>query len=313
MAQNLMARLSVPNQTSLFAGVMLALGSCNMALAGQQTVEAPVLAPGPVPRSTAPAQPAPPSRETIALFGTARQGGILKGLLPPGASALTLDGAPLPIAPDGQFIVAFDRDAAASALLRATLADGSVIDRRLDVAPGNWRIEHVNASPTGGAASSAEFIARRTGELAQINDARAIATASAGWRQDFIWPVKARVSGLFGAQRVYRGQPGSYHSGMDIAGGHGTVYVAPADGVVTLAAVDPFTLEGKLLMIDHGMGLNSAFLHSSDLLVKAGDVVKQGQPIGRIGASGRASGPHLHWGMKWRAARIDPLPMLPPQ
>ena len=118
--------------------------------------------------------------------------------------------------------------------------------------------------------------------------------------------MKARISGRFGSQRIYRGTPGSYHTGVDLAGGAGTIYVAPADGVVVLAASSPFTLEGNLLMIDHGMGLNSAFLHASKLLVKEGDVVRQGQPLGIIGSTGRATGPHLHWSMKWHDARIDP-------
>jgi murein DD-endopeptidase MepM/ murein hydrolase activator NlpD len=113
---------------------------------------------------------------------------------------------------------------------------------------------------------------------------------------------------MFGSQRIYRGEPGAYHSGLDIAtGASGTPFVAPADGVVILAAKEPFTLEGHLLMIDHGMGLNSAFLHCSQLLVEEGDRVRQGQLIGRIGATGRATGPHLHWGMKWNNARIDPI------
>ncbi len=90
-------------------------------------------------------------------------------------------------------------------------------------------------------------------------------------------------------------------------GASGTPFVAPADGVVTLAAGSSFSLEGRLLMIDHGMGLNSAFLHASKLAVKAGDVVRQGQYIGNIGMTGRATGPHLHWSLKWRDARLDPL------
>ena len=116
------------------------------------------------------------------------------------------------------------------------------------------------------------------------------------------------MSGRFGSQRIYNGTPGSYHSGLDIATGtSGTPFVAPADGVVILAAQSPFSLEGRLLMIDHGMGLNSAFLHCSAILVKEGDVVKQGQTIGRIGATGRATGPHLHWSIKWRDSRLDPI------
>ena len=98
---------------------------------------------------------------------------------------------------------------------------------------------------------------------------------------------------------------------MDIAAPDGTPFVAPADGVVILAAQSPFTLEGNLLMIDHGKGLNSAFLHCSELLVQTGDVVKQGQIIGRVGSTGRATGPHLHWGLKWNKARVDPKLLLP--
>ena len=113
---------------------------------------------------------------------------------------------------------------------------------------------------------------------------------------------------MFGSQRIYNGTPGSYHSGTDIAtGASGTPFAAPADGVVILAADSPFTLEGNLLMLDHGMGLNSAFLHCSQILVKEGDRVKQGQVIGRIGATGRATGPHLHWSIKWRDSRLDPI------
>ena len=112
---------------------------------------------------------------------------------------------------------------------------------------------------------------------------------------------------MFGNQRVYNGSPGSYHSGMDIAAPKGTHYVAPADGVVTLAVARPFSLEGNLLMIDHGMGLNSAFLHSTKILVKEGQLVKRGQPIGTVGSTGSATGPHLHWSMKWNKARIDPI------
>ena len=150
-------------------------------------------------------------------------------------------------------------------------------------------------------------MARRRPELDAIWNAREKRTGAGGWSQQFIWPVTGRISGRFGSQRIYRGEPGSYHSGIDISTGtSGTPYVAPADGVVVLAA-DDFSLEGKLLIIDHGQGLNSAFLHSSELLVKEGDRVKQGQVIGRIGASGRATGPHLHWSLKWFNARLDPL------
>jgi murein DD-endopeptidase MepM/ murein hydrolase activator NlpD len=239
------------------------------------------------------------------------QGAVIVGRAPSGAKSVALNGQPLEMAADGFFLMGFDRDAENSASLTATLSNGKRVEKYLPVRPGDWKIERVNANPTGGAGTTAEFQQRRGPELARINAARRLRVESNGWRQEFIWPVKGRLSGFFGAQRIYNGSPGSYHSGMDIAVPAGTNYVAPADGVVILAAEMPFTLEGHLLMIDHGMGLNSAFLHSSALLVKEGDTVRQGQVIGKVGMTGRASGPHLHWGMKWNAARVDPKLLVP--
>ena len=202
----------------------------------------------------------------------------------------------------------FDRDAVPTAKLVATLSDGRSVRAALTIAPRVWQIENVAVGPRPGALPSAEYARRRAIELARINAARAIVNTTQGWRQDFVWPVFGRISGRFGAQRIYRGTPGSYHSGIDISTGQsGVPYVAPGDGVVILAAEAPFTLEGNLLMIDHGNGLSSAFLHSSRLLVKAGDVVHRGQTIGLIGMTGRATGPHLHWSLKWREARLDPI------
>ena len=244
--------------------------------------------------------------------GAATQGGLIIARAPRGTRAVLFNGLNLPLTPDGFFLMGFDRDAENSASLVADYSDGRRTERYVPVAPGNWRIENVAANPTGGAATTAEFKARRGPELAKINTARATRSNSNGWRQEFVRPVAGRISGLFGAQRIYNGTPGSYHSGMDIAAASGTEFVAPADGVVTLAAAEEFTLEGHLLMIDHGMGLNSAFLHCSELLVNEGDVVRQGQAIGRVGATGRASGPHLHWGMKWNNARIDPRMLITP-
>lgn len=247
---------------------------------------------------------------SIQLDGVPRQGAALLGDAPANLRMLALDGKPVEIAADGRFILAFDRDAPPEALLTGTLADGRTLRQSLAVAPGNWQIEKINAPLLGGARSSEEFQRRRADELQRIAAARAIRSMSEGWRQSFRWPVEARISGRFGAQRIYQGTPASYHSGVDLAGRAGTRYVAPADGVVVLAVDQPFTLEGNLLIVDHGMGLNSAFLHSARLLVRAGDVVKQGQPLGLIGATGRVSGPHLHWSMKWGDARIDPVTLV---
>jgi len=241
------------------------------------------------------------------LDGTLIQGGAVTGRVPRDTVALTLDGASVSVAPDNRFLIAFDRDAAASATLVATLADGTIIRKQLAIAPRAWDISRLNSLPKT-PLPQPEFDRLRPAELAQINAARRGASDAQGWRQPFLWPVTGRISTLFGSQRIYKnGEAGAYHSGIDIARPAGTIVVAPADGVVTLAADHPFTLEGNLLMIDHGMGLNSAFMHLSQIDVRPGEAIRRGQVIGRVGMTGRATGPHLHWSLKWRDARIDPL------
>ncbi len=286
---------------ALLMAALVALGSC----VGPAMV-APEPPPPALPISKAPRATLPPKPLRFALEGAVRQGGVVLGTAPEGTVALTLDGAAVSLAPDRRFLIAFDRDAPATATLTATIDDGRRVSEPLAVAPGGWRIEKVDAALTAGH-SSAEFARLRPAELAQIVASRRIDSDTSGWRQRFAWPVHGRVSGLFGAQRVYRGVPASYHSGTDVAVPTGTPVLAPADGVVVLATDHPFTLEGNLVIVDHGMGLNSAFLHLSAIDVHVGERVVRGQRLGRSGATGRATGPHMHWGMKWRDARIDPL------
>ena len=244
--------------------------------------------------------------EQLSLADTASQGGVLLGKVSPDAVAIEFDGQDIDIADDGSFLLGFNRDAANQALLRVTFSSGRVESRTLIVNPRKWNIERVNL-PRRKRTASAAFQKRRAPELEKIVAARAFQSDSQGWRQQFIWPATGRISGRFGNQRIYAGVPGGYHTGVDIARANGTPIVAPADGVVTLAARKPFSLEGHLLMLDHGMGLNSAFLHLSKIAVNEGDSVKKGQYIGNIGSTGSATGPHLHWSMKWNAARLDPM------
>lgn len=249
----------------------------------------------------------------FALTGQFTQGGWARGKAPEGTRALMFNRRSVPLAGDRSFFIAFDRDLGPRGELVAELAGGATSRGGFAVQPRAWQIERIPLGPRPGTPPNEEFARRRAAETARINAARSVDHLVDGWRQKFIWPVYGRLSGRFGSQRIYNGVPGSYHSGMDIAtGANGTPFVAPADGVVTLAAESAFTLEGRLLMIDHGMGLNSAFLHCSGHAVKEGDVVRQGQFIGRIGATGRATGPHLHWSMKWRESRLDPLLFVPP-
>jgi murein DD-endopeptidase MepM/ murein hydrolase activator NlpD len=252
--------------------------------------------------------------QSFHLIGVPTQGALMTGEAPAGAVSVVLR---IPDAPDvpvtlenGRFLVGFDRDAGPVAELVAVLADGRELCHPLAVAPRAWRIERVDA-PLRAGRTTAALDRLRPAELARIAAARAVETGATGWRGALRRPAQGRVSGLFGAQRVYRGVPGSFHSGVDIALPTGFPVLAPADGVVVLAAdpARPFTLEGNLLIVDHGAGLSSAFLHLSRIDVEEGERVVAGQRIGAVGATGRATGPHLHWGLRWRDARVDPLPV----
>jgi murein DD-endopeptidase MepM/ murein hydrolase activator NlpD len=234
------------------------------------------------------------------------QGALASGTAPSGTVALSLDGRDIPLAPGGRFLIGFDRDAAPGARLVARLADGRELVELLVVARRAWRLESINLPrPTGG--PTPKFQRMREGELRRIGAARAQRSTASGWSQRFIWPARGRITGVFGSQRIYRGGvPAAYHSGTDLAAGPGAVVVAPADGLVTLAPPPAFSLEGNLVIVDHGMGLSSAFLHLARASVRPGQAVRQGEPIGIVGATGRATGPHLHWSLVWNGARIDP-------
>ncbi|MGE0180190.1 MAG: M23 family metallopeptidase [Sphingomonas sp.] len=240
------------------------------------------------------------------LDGQPAQGALLHGVAPAGTAAIMLDDREVAVAPDGRFIIGIDRDAPPAMRLVARSADGQQINgQTLAVARRAWPIQNINmARPSTG--PTPEFARLREGELVRIGAARQARSTTTGWSQPLTWPARGRVSGRFGSQRVYRGVPAAYHSGVDIAAGAGAAVTAPADGVVTLAPPPSFSLEGNLVIIDHGMGLTSAFLHLSSAAVRVGQRVRQGESIGRVGATGRATGPHLHWSLVWNGARLDP-------
>ena len=298
-------------KTAVFALALgLLPGSCIAAPPPKPVAKSPVK-PG-FKRQPRPVQEANPvSVGAFALDRNPEQGGIIRGQAPVGTTRLVVDNETIDIAPDGRFVIGFGRDYAPNVTITAYQAAGKAVSERLTVLKRQWRVESLPTLPRI-SQPDAEFQARRPGELAQMNAARRIPVVSDGWAQKFIWPVKGRISGVFGSQRIYAGEPGSPHSGVDVAVPTGTPIVAPADGEVILAAKSPFTLEGNLLIVNHGLGLSSVFLHLSRIDVKPGDRVKQGQPIGAVGMTGRATGPHLHWGMRWRNERMDPQPFVGP-
>lgn len=240
---------------------------------------------------------------------TAQQGDLVRGKLEPGAR-MTMDGRPVRVDADGCYVFGLDRDRTGDIRLLVTPANGRVEQHIFHVSPRSWSIQRVNVArnlPREGD----ESWTRREAEVLRINAARERQTGAEGWKQDFIWPARGRISGRFGSQRIYRGEPGSYHGGVDVAAGAGAPVVAPADGVIVFAADAPLSFEGNLVILDHGAGLSSSFLHLSRIDVREGQRVRQGEAIGRVGATGRATGPHLHWALTWNGAKLDPERVVP--
>ncbi|MFV0275871.1 MAG: M23 family metallopeptidase [Parahaliea sp.] len=244
--------------------------------------------------------------------GSLRQGGLIWARAEPG-SAVELAGESLDVLADGTVFAGFGRDAPVS--VRVVVTGPGACTQTLVVAQREYRIQRVEGVPQRTVTPSAEHQARIVREQALVAGAKArivsrpelLAAALAG----FDWPVTGPISGVYGSQRVYNGVPRSPHYGVDVAVPTGTEVRAPAAGVVTLAEPDLF-YSGGTIILDHGYRLSSSFLHLSKVRVVVGDEVKAGQVIGEVGATGRATGPHLDWRVSWREHRIDPQLLVGP-
>ncbi len=245
----------------------------------------------------------------LALDGDPVQGGFLVGHAKPG-DRLGLDGEPVTIGADGLFVIGFGRDQAAKAELTIRHADGQEETIVLAVAQREYEIQHIENLDPNMVEPDAATSARIAAEQKKVAAARALISDERGFLQNFIWPASGRISGVYGSQRILNNQPKAPHYGIDIAAPEGTPVFAPASGIVRLAEPD-FYLTGGTILIDHGFGIGTNFLHLKDIVVKVGDRVAQGDLIGHVGMTGRATGPHLHWGMTWGRVRLDPALRLP--
>ena len=244
--------------------------------------------------------------EGLTLTGRFVQGGHALGRTWPRA-LIFVDGESLTAASaEGAFIVGFDRDAAGSVQIEARLG-GRSARRTLDIAPGRFPSTSVNGLPPSTVEpSDPELLARIQREILVKTEGFASRIDADHFRDGFDWPLEAfRVSSRWGSQRILNGTPARPHYGIDLAVPQGTVIRAPAAGRVTFAQ-SGLHFEGGLVLIDHGQGLITAYLHQSRLDVVAGQDVRRGEPVGRVGMTGRATGPHLCWRMKWRDRNLDP-------
>jgi biotin carboxyl carrier protein len=236
------------------------------------------------------------------------QGALVFGKVPPGSQVRHGDRT-LRTTGYGTVVFGVGRDERGPLVVEVVRPDGRRTTASIAVTPRDWPVEHVSGVPPKTVNPPPAIAERIRREQALVSAARTRDDDRTDFAQPFTWPVQGRISGRFGNARVYNGQPGSGHSGMDIAAPTGTPVKAPAAGVVTFAAPDLY-LTGGTILLDHGFGVSSNFLHLSRLDVAVGDRVEQGQAIGAVGATGRATGPHLHWGMSWFDVRVDPLLVL---
>jgi len=239
----------------------------------------------------------------FSVTGAMTQGSLALGSAPPG-SLVALDGRPLRATAEGRFTFGFAPDQTKPSLVTVRYPDGGGDSRSFTPTARVYETQRVNGLPQKTVTPPPEVQARIAHETETIYLARLSDSAGSDFLSGFDWPAPGVLSGVFGSQRIDNGVPMTPHYGVDMAAPTGTPIRAPADGVVSIS--DDYYLDGSFTMIDHGQGVFTLYLHQSKRLVKAGESVKRGQRIGLIGATGRATGPHLHWAMNWFEMRLDP-------
>ena len=245
--------------------------------------------------------------ETVINGATLLRGGAVEGGLMIARTApdnrVTLDDAAIPVAPDGLFIVGFHRDSDLPVTIGITTADGTSQLTVLTPQQRSYQIQRIDGLQKNMVTPPENVIARIKSDQAAVAAARQTPAAAGDFWRGIDWPVTGRISGVFGSQRILNGQPRQPHYGIDIAVPKGTPVRAPASGLVTL--VKDLYFSGWTVIINHGLGLNSTFLHLDSTAISGGDTVQRGSIIGTVGSTGRSTGPHLDWRLDWQGRRID--------
>lgn len=253
----------------------------------------------------------PLSVQAFSLSGNLVQGGIAVGHVEPGTRVYYGDRA-VRVSPEGVFVIGFSRDAAADAVVELRHPAGSIEKRQFTIGKRDYRIQRIDGLPSNKVTPTSQAdLARISKDNALVKAVRKRDDPRTDFTQPFIWPVTGRISGVYGSQRILNGKPKRPHYGVDIAAPTGTPVKAPADGVVSLVHDDMF-YSGGTLIVDHGHGISTVYMHLSKILVKTDTRVRQGGVIAEVGATGRVTGAHLHWGMNWFGTRLDPSLLVPP-
>jgi len=248
--------------------------------------------------------------DDLRLDGNFIEGGLVIGYTQPGAKVVFQD-KKVKVSKEGIFIIGFHRDEDLRSVLKVKLKSGKKIKKDIVIQKRDYKIQKIfGLPPSKVTPRKPETLKRIRAENAMAKEARKLVDDRLDFTESFIWPVIGPISGVYGSQRVLNGEPRRPHFGIDIAKPTGTPVKAPASGIVTMAHPDMF-FSGGTLILDHGHGLSSSFLHLSEILVKVGDSIKQGDIIAKIGATGRVTGAHLDWRMNLGKKRVDPELLVP--
>lgn len=247
----------------------------------------------------------------VALTGELTQGALVRGVVPPGTK-VWFEKEKVMVSPEGDFVFGFGRDADPRALLSFAFGSGPTERHVLHVTDRVFEPEMIDGLPPEMVEPDRETKKALAKSHTKVAKLRRKASEVPYFRDGFRWPAKGKVTSTYGRKRVLDGEDHDYHWGVDLAVGVGSKVRAPAGGVVVLAEKD-VPLSGNLLILDHGHGVTSSFLHLQKFKVKEGDVVKAGQVIALSGNSGRSTGPHLDWRMNWLDVRVDPQTVVPPR
>ena len=248
------------------------------------------------------------AKPEITLCGELAQGKIIKGH-GENLQKIRINGANHQVDKNGDFIFALTREQKKQTVLEATDTEGNIYSYDLNIAPSHWDIQNIKGIPPRKVNPSDSDLRDIEFEQKVVRAAQETKNMTPFWKRGFIMPVEGRISGEFGGQRIMNGVKKNPHAGMDIAAKAGTEIKASSDGVVTLAQPDLF-YSGNVIIIDHGYGLHTIYAHMQEMKVKRGDIVKQGDIIGLVGQTGRATGPHLHWGASANGTKFNPTSLL---
>ena len=244
------------------------------------------------------------SANALQLDGARMQGGLVIGQVAPWERVF-LDSREVRVSPEGVFLIGFGRDAPTEVKLSVQHSDGARVEKWLSISKRQYKVSHVNGLPESKVTPKPSDVKKIFEDKAKIAHVRTLDSEESYFMTGFIWPATGRISGVFGSQRILNGKPRRPHNGVDIAAPRGTPVVAMGAGRVVMANSDMF-LTGKTVMIDHGHGLTSIYIHMERITVKKGVLVSRNQQIGAIGMTGRATGPHLHWGVSLFDTKLDP-------